>query len=77
MRKSKVVDIAGKTFVIDIKSFENNSWQGTICWTQTKQTVPFRSALELIKLLDSAVAVSEDKKSKWYETMEEKNHKAE
>lgn len=43
------------TFIIQIKGLENNSWQGTVEWVETKQKIPFRSALEMIKLMDSAV----------------------
>lgn len=50
---------SSNTFIIDIKSRENSSWQGTVKWAQTQQLVPFRSVLELIKLLDSAVESEE------------------
>ncbi|MEG0721722.1 MAG: hypothetical protein RR446_08260, partial [Lachnospiraceae bacterium] len=53
---SQVIQTHGHTFIIQIKNNENKSWQGTVEWTQTHQTIPFRSALELIKLLDSAVS---------------------
>ena len=45
----------GQTFVIEIKCVQNQTWQGVVTWVQTQQKVSFRSALELIKLLDSAV----------------------
>lgn len=51
----KRAETSGRTFVIDIKSMQNNTWQGTILWSQTHQKIPFRSALELIRLLDSAL----------------------
>ena len=41
-------------FIIKIISRENATWQGTITWVQTNETQHFRSALELIKILDSA-----------------------
>lgn len=44
-----------KMFVIKILNTQNASWQGTITWTETDKTEPFRSALELIKLIDNAV----------------------
>ena len=52
------VEIGGQTFIIDIKSTHNHTWQGTILWTQTQEKMPFRSTLELIRLLDSAVETS-------------------
>jgi len=41
------------TFILHLQFRENNSWQGTIQWVEKKQTLPFRSALELIKIIDS------------------------
>ena len=46
-------------FTISIKSTQNHTWQGTLFWTQTKQNVSFRSALELIRLLASAIEKEE------------------
>ncbi len=42
------------SFIVNIKSTDNASWQGTLTWVNENKTVPFRSALELIKLMDSA-----------------------
>lgn len=58
-------ELDGKTFIIDIKSMQNSTWQGTILWTQTQQKIPFRSALELIRLLDSAIGKNDEDASKW------------
>jgi hypothetical protein len=44
------------TFVIKIFNRQNSTWQGTITWTDRKETRPFRSLLEMIKLIDSALA---------------------
>lgn len=52
MEKKK---IAGR-FVIQIDHCENATWQGSILWTEKNVTQQFRSALELIKLVDSAVS---------------------
>lgn len=43
------------TFVIRILFQENATWQGRICWKDTSQIMNFRSFLELIKLIDSAM----------------------
>ena len=51
MEKKK---IAGR-FVIQIDHCENATWQGSILWTEKNVTQQFRSALELLKLVDSAV----------------------
>jgi len=48
------------TFIITILNNQHATWQGTITWVNTKNTQHFRSALELIKLIDSVVGQSED-----------------
>ncbi|WP_312092548.1 hypothetical protein [Aminipila sp.] len=42
------------TFILQIKFRQNASWQGTVQWVEKKQSLNFRSALELIKIIDSA-----------------------
>ena len=57
-RKKEVTQVDGarnKMFVIKILNNQNATWQGTITWTDTSKTESFRSALELIKLIDNAV----------------------
>lgn len=44
-----------KTFVVQILNRQNATWQGLITWTEGQQTQSFRSALELIKLIDSTL----------------------
>lgn len=65
MNDDRVVSIDGQTFIVDIKSKQNKSWQGTIFWMQTQQKIPFRSTLELIRLLDSAVGTSQLNEIDW------------
>lgn len=43
------------TFVVHVQYCRNSTWQGTIVWADEKQTSHFRSALEMLKLMDSAV----------------------
>ena len=43
-----------KSFMIVIKDTQNASWQGTIEWLDQNKKQHFRSALEMIKLIDSA-----------------------
>lgn len=43
------------TFIIEIKSNQYNSWQGSIEWIEGKRMESFRSVLELVKLMDSAM----------------------
>lgn len=49
-------------FFIQITCCENATWQGTITWTNGRKAQNFRSALEMIKLIDSAVSEEEVKK---------------
>lgn len=44
-----------QSFVIEVKSQENHSWQGTITWVEGKRKEYFRSALEMIRLIDSTL----------------------
>ena len=44
-----------QSFVVEIKSQENHTWQGTITWVEGKKKENFRSALELIRLIDSTI----------------------
>lgn len=55
----KIINTNNQTFILEIKSTRNNTWQGTILWVQTQQKVAFRSALEAIKILDSALSEEE------------------
>ncbi|MEF9916513.1 MAG: hypothetical protein RR275_00130 [Lachnospiraceae bacterium] len=48
-------EVAGQSFVIEIKCVKNQTWQGIVTWVEKQERIPFRSALELIKLIDSAV----------------------
>lgn len=43
------------TFLIRIHFKQNTNWQGTIQWLESNQTIPFRSVLELVFLLNEAV----------------------
>ncbi|MGI6115949.1 hypothetical protein [Luoshenia tenuis] len=56
VEKMKEKPEAGKkaTFMVQVQYRENASWQGQITWVEANQTRNFRSALELIKLMDSA-----------------------
>lgn len=64
--RDKSVDFAAKpnekpTFIVKIHYRQNASWQGTIQWVEKNITQSFRSTLELIKLIDSAVGEAEVK----------------
>ena len=43
------------TFLIQMLDNQNMTWQGVITFLDTNQKLPFRSLLELLKLMDSAM----------------------
>ena len=56
-RKSK-----SPTFIIQVKGTDNHTWQGIIKWVEEDKLIPFRSALELLQLMDSAIGETKDNK---------------
>ena len=52
-----------ETFVIEVQYQQNATWQGTIEWLNKKKTRNFRSALEMLKLMEEALGEEEEEKS--------------
>lgn len=52
----KLCDQAKATFILHIKFRQNATWQGSINWVEENKTQNFRSTLEMIKLIDEALA---------------------
>ena len=48
------------TFEISVKFMQNSTWQGQIHWIEKNQKQNFRSALEMLKLMDEALTETED-----------------
>ena len=48
------------TFEINVKFMQNSTWQGQIHWVEKNQKQNFRSALEMLKLMDEALAEGAD-----------------
>ena len=44
-----------QTFVVEVIDQQNASWQGSVNWINAGKKENFRSALELIRLIDSAL----------------------
>jgi len=63
--KDLVEQDATPTFIIKIKYRQNASWQGTIHWVEGDTTKNFRSTLELIRLMDSAIGGEDDETARW------------
>lgn len=43
------------TFVVHVQYRQNATWQGEVLWVEKKDSQKFRSALELLKLMDNAL----------------------
>jgi hypothetical protein len=51
------------TFVIRILNRQNATWQGVVTCVEKKEEQPFRSLLELIKLIDSTCDEEDESRS--------------
>lgn len=45
----------GTRFIVDVMCRENATWQGEILWVDQNKQCSFRSALEMLKLIDGAL----------------------
>ena len=52
------------TFIVQIKGTANHTWQGVVKWVEEGRQSTFRSALELMQLIDSA-AGDNDERADW------------
>ena len=43
------------TFVVHINKCENESWQGQVTWADQDEKLNFRSAIELVSIMDGAL----------------------
>ncbi len=43
------------TFIVKIDHQQNATWQGQVVWAEEERVERFRSALELIRLMDEAM----------------------
>ncbi len=57
MVMSNLEDKNGKegTFIVQVKYRQNATWQGQVVWAEQNKKVYFRSALELLRLMDNAL----------------------
>lgn len=44
-----------ETFVVEVLDTQNGAWQGVVTWLEGKSTQPFRSTLEMLRLIDSGI----------------------
>lgn len=54
----KLTGQEGDTFVVHVQFRQNATWQGTVAWAGQNQALHFRSTLELLKIMDSALAAN-------------------
>ena len=55
------------TFEISVRFQQNSTWQGQILWAEKNLKQNFRSVLEMLKLMDEALAEGELEKVSWKE----------
>lgn len=48
------------TFIVKIHDCQNATWQGSVLWVEEQKEQYFRSALELLKLIDGAISEDEE-----------------
>ncbi len=48
-----------QTFIVEVNDTQSHSWQGKIEWVQGRKQQSFRSVMELLRLIDSAVCDKE------------------
>ncbi len=48
------------TFIVKVMNTQNSTWQGSITWVEEQKTQNFRSALEMIKMIDGVLAGDAD-----------------
>ncbi len=51
----KAPAVGGSTFLIRIQFRQNACWQGTVQWLDQKKSLPFRSLLEMVLLVQEAL----------------------
>ena len=49
-----------QTFILKILDRQNSTWQGSILWVEKQNEQYFRSALEMLKLIDEALIQNEN-----------------
>ena len=47
------------TFIVRVENQQNGTWQGKIIWADEKRTEYFRSMLEMLKLMEEAMEISD------------------
>ncbi len=48
-------------FVVDVIAHQKNTWQGQIHWIQGNKKISFRSVMEMLRLMDSAISAGDSR----------------
>ena len=48
------------TFVVHVNKCENETWQGQVTWADRDEKLSFRSAMELVGIIDAALEAEEE-----------------
>lgn len=48
------------TFVVHVNKNENDTWQGQVTWADNDEKLSFRSAMELMSIIDAALNTEEE-----------------
>ena len=59
MKNSEEKNQNKNTFIVKLDHQQNGTWQGRVVWAEENRSQRFRSLLELIKLMDDAMAQGE------------------
>lgn len=49
-----------ETFIVEIIENQRQTWQGRIHWVQENKKETFRSVLEMLHLMDSAISANDE-----------------
>lgn len=49
-----------QTFIVEVVDHQKCTWQGQIFWVQGGKKISFRSVMEMLHLMDSAIIDEED-----------------
>lgn len=55
-----MVDKKEGTFVVHVNKAENDTWQGQVTWADKDEKLNFRSAMELMSIIDAALNTDEE-----------------
>ena len=48
------------TFVVHVNKCETDTWQGQVTWADRDEKLSFRSAMELMSIIDAALNAEEE-----------------